>query len=208
MKLVLVPVKFSYRGTTGGLFQHLGFPLRVLLKYLRKSPCWPGFELISQWDAEWRQCRLAAHPDASSSFWQACGGHSPLPVWTELWWSTTGTIWSCQIFLDAFQQGFYILWSSVDVCSTCLCGFSWSCQRAQQPGEHRCHRRRYPVVSVSFPWRDSRGLLQHLFTLKIIFNGDYQVVVCHHSSLPGRSGKCSLPRSGETTLAASNTNTA
>lgn len=35
-----------------------------------------------------------------------------------------------------------------------------------------------------------QGLHQHLFTLKIIFNWDYRVVVCHHSSLPGGgSGK-------------------
>lgn len=156
MKLVPVPVKFSYRGTTGGLFQHRGFPLQVLFKYVRKSPCWPGFELMSWWDAKEGQCHLAGHPAASSGFWQECCGHSLLPVWTGLWWSTTGTIWSCQIFLDAFQQGFYVLWSSVDVSSTRLYGFSWHCQQARQPAEHRCRRRKHPVVSVSFPWRDSR----------------------------------------------------
>lgn len=39
MKLVPVPVKRSYRGTTEELFQHLGFPLQALFEYVRKPPC-------------------------------------------------------------------------------------------------------------------------------------------------------------------------
>lgn len=162
---------------------------------------------MSWWNAEEGQCCVAGHPAASSCFWQECCGRSLLPVWTGLWWSTAGTIWSCQIFLDAFQQGFYVLWSSVDVSSTCLYGLFWRCQQARQP-----RRASLPQTEASgglgfFSLERLQGLLQHLFTLKIIFNGEYQVVVCHHFSLPGSSEKRSLPWSGETTSAASNTNT-
>ena len=38
-----------------------------------------------------------------------------------------------KLLLMPFQRGFYIFWSSVDVCSKCLCGFSWSCQQLVSP---------------------------------------------------------------------------
>lgn len=81
----------------------------------------------------------------------------------------------------------------MDICSSCLCGSSWSCQQLGSPQSIACHTERHLVVLPSFSWKRSRGLLQPLFTWKIIFNGDYQVVVCHHSSLPGGSRKHSLP---------------
>lgn len=58
---------------------------------------------------------------------------------------------------------------------------------------HCCCTQRHLVVSPSFSWKGSKGLLQPLFTWKIVFNGAYQAVVGHHSSLPSGSKKHSLP---------------
>lgn len=193
MKLLPVPVQFNYRGATDKLFQHLGFPFHVLFKYLRKLLCWRwvwAAILVGCWTE-------AVLPHCSSSsllfflpgdLWSFTPSHLNRVMMKNYWYHLK--LQNCSWHLS--ERFLYFM----ELSGCLLCMSVWiflELSAAWQPTEHHCHTQRDLVVSPSFSWKGCRGLLQPLFTSKIIFNGDYQVVVCHHSCLPGGARKHSFP---------------
>ncbi|NXG62909.1 ZN704 protein, partial [Hemiprocne comata] len=125
----------------------------------------------SSWMLSGGSVFLAAHPAASSSVRSAVVIPSfPFELGCdEALLAPSGV---ARFFLMPFSEVF-IFYGVQRTFSPCVCVDSLGAVSWLSSPES-CRRRRHLVVSYSFPWRDSRGLLPHLFTLKIVFNGDYQ----------------------------------
>lgn len=131
-KLLHVPVQFNYR-TTGRLFQHLGFPVQVLFKYLRKLLCWRwvwAAILVGCWaEAVLPHCSSSSLQFfLSGALWPLTPSHLNRVMMKNYWYLPK--LPNCSWCLS---ERFLYFMELSHIFSVCLCGFSWSCQQLGSP---------------------------------------------------------------------------